>query len=199
MYALSGAADVVLRKARESRETQERFFRENAPRIAECARAMASAFGKGARLFTMGNGGSSCDAQHATVEFMHPILEKRPPLPSITLAVEPALLTAVANDSDFALAFSQSLRRLAGPGDIALALSTSGKSSGVNRALKTARDLGMMTVGFSGRDGGQMPALCDHVFVVPSYSTHRIQETHGALLHVLWDLVHLERGEEDVL
>jgi len=196
---LTPAAEAVLRKSRESRATQERFFSDHASRIAACARAMASAFNSGARLFAMGNGGSWSDAQHATVEFMHPILEKRPPLPAVTLASETALLTAVANDADFSVAYSQQLRILARRGDIALGISTSGKSAGVNRAMKAAREMGLLTVGLAGRDGGPMAELCDHPFVVPSFSIHRIQEAHATLLHVLWDLIHVARGEEDVL
>lgn len=195
----AGLNEAILRKCRESQATQEKFFTENSERIALCARAMAAAFSDGARLFVMGNGGSHCDAEHVTVEFMHPIFEKRPALPAQTLAAETALLTAVANDEDFSLAFAKQLRLLARRGDIALGISTSGKSTGVARALKAARELGLLTVGFTGRDGGQMPATCDHCFVVPSFSIHRIQEAHGTLLHILWDLVHVIRGEEDVL
>ncbi len=189
----------VLRKCRESASTQERFFSENAGRISECAKAMADAFERGAKLLVLGNGGSLCDAQHVTVEFMHPVIEKRPALPAITMGGETALLTAVANDQDFSMAFAKQLKLLGRKGDIALALSTSGKSAGVVRALKAAREMGLLTVGFTGRDGGEMPPVCDHCFIVPSFSIHRIQEAHGTLLHILWDLVHIHRGEEDVL
>ena len=199
MATLTSPADHILRKARQSREAQEHFFSQCAPRIAECARAMAAAFSRGGRLFTMGNGGSACDAQHATVEFMHPVLENRSPLPAITLSAETAFLTAVANEADYSLVFSQGLKQLAKPGDIALGFSASGKSISVNWGLRAARELQLLTVGLSGRDGGQMASLCDHAFVVPSYNVHRIREAHTTLLHVLWDLVHVERGEEDVL
>jgi D-sedoheptulose 7-phosphate isomerase len=199
MPVVTDMREKVLRKSRESAETQERFFSENADRISACAKEMAAAFERGARLFVMGNGGSSCDAQHVTVEFMHPILEKRRALPAMTLATETALLTAVANDQDFSMAFAKQLRMLAKKGDIALAISTSGKSAGVARALKAAREIGLLTIGFTGRDGGQMPEACDHCFVVPSFSIHRIQEAHGTLLHILWDLIHVHAGEEDVL
>jgi D-sedoheptulose 7-phosphate isomerase len=194
--ALSAA---IVRKAREGAETAETFFAAEADRIVACCRAMAAAFDAGGRLFAMGNGGSACDAQHVAVEFMHPIIEKRPPLPALALSADAALLTAVGNDQDFSLAFVQQLRLLARPGDIALGISTSGTSANVNRALAAARELGLLTVGFTGRDGGRMVAACDHCFVVPSFSIHRIQETHATLLHVLWDLVHVVRGEEDVL
>jgi D-sedoheptulose 7-phosphate isomerase len=189
----------VLRKARESAATSDAFFTAEAERIVACGRAIAAAFDAGGRLFAMGNGGSACDAQHVAVEFMHPIIEKRPALPAVSLSADPALLTAVGNDRDFGLAFVEQLRLLARPGDIALGLSTSGRSPNVVRALHAARDLGLLTVGFTGRDGGRMVEVCDHCFVVPSFSIHRIQEIHATLLHVVWDLVHVLRGEDDVI
>ena len=149
----------ILRKCRESMATKEQFFTENADRIAECCAAMARAFDAGGRLFVMGNGGSSCDAAHVSVEFMHPIIEKRPALPAMALTTDTAMLTAVGNDQDFSLAFAQQLRMLGRPGDMALGISTSGKSANVNRALQAAREMGMLTVGFSGRDGGRMPEV----------------------------------------
>jgi len=191
--------EAVLRKARESRAAQEAFFAEHADRIVACATAINEAFARGGRLYTMGNGGSACDAQHVAVEFMHPVLAKRPALPAAALTVDSALLTAVGNDSDHARAFADQLRVLARPGDVVLAISTSGKSASITRGLEVARELGLLVIGFSGRDGGRMPALCDHCFTVPSFSIHRIQEVHGVLLHVLWDLIHLARGEEDLL
>src|SRR5215470_14055701 len=189
----------ILRKCRESMATKEQFFTEHADRIAECAAAMARSFDGGGRLFVMGNGGSSCDAAHVSVEFMHPIIEKRPALPALALTTDTAILTAVGNDQDFALAFAQQLKMLARPGDMALGISTSGKSANVNRALQAAREMGLLTIGFSGRDGGRMPQLCDWCFTVPSFSIHRIQETHETLLHILWDLIHVLRGQEDVI
>jgi D-sedoheptulose 7-phosphate isomerase len=189
----------IMRKCRESMNTKEQFFTENADRIALCCAAMARAFDQGGRLFVMGNGGSSCDAAHVSVEFMHPIIEKRPALPALALTTDTAMLTAVGNDQDFALAFTQQLKMLGRKGDMVLGISTSGKSANVNRALQAAREAGMLTVGFSGRDGGRMPEVCDYCFTVPSFSIHRIQESHETLLHVLWDLIHVLRGAEDVI
>jgi D-sedoheptulose 7-phosphate isomerase len=191
--------EAILRKCRESMATKERFFAENAEAIARCCEEIARRFGAGGRLFVFGNGGSSCDAQHVSVEFMHPIIEKRPALPAIALGTENALVTAIGNDQDFSLAFVQQLRMLARAGDIALGISTSGKSANVNRALRDAREMGCLTVGFSGRDGGKMPEVCDFCFTVPSFAIHRIQECQETLLHVVWDLVHVIRGEEDVI
>jgi D-sedoheptulose 7-phosphate isomerase len=194
-----GLRDKIMRKCRESMATKEQFFADHADRIAACCAAMAKAFDNGARLFVMGNGGSSCDAAHVSVEFMHPIIEKRPALPAVALTTDTALLTAVGNDQDFSLAFSQQLRMLGRQGDIVLGISTSGKSANVNRALLAGREMSMLTVGFSGRDGGRMPEVCDYCFTVPSFSIHRIQETHETLLHILWDLIHVIRGQEDVI
>jgi D-sedoheptulose 7-phosphate isomerase len=189
----------ILRKCRESMATKEQFFTEHADRVAECCAAMARAFDNGGRLFVMGNGGSSCDAAHVAVEFMHPIIEKRPALPAVALTADTALLTAVGNDQDFSLAFVKQVKMLGRRGDMALGISTSGKSANVNRALQAAREIGMLTVGFSGRDGGRMPEFCDWCFTVSSFSIHRIQETHETLLHILWDLIQVLRGQEDVI
>jgi D-sedoheptulose 7-phosphate isomerase len=194
-----GLRDAILRKCRESMATKEKFFTENADRIVACCAAMAKAFDAGGRLFVMGNGGSSCDAAHISVEFMHPIIEKRPALPAVALTTDTANLTAVGNDQDFGLAFVQQLRLLGRAGDIALGISTSGKSANVNRALQAAREMRLLAVGYAGRDGGRMPDCCDHCFVVPSFSIHRIQETHETLLHIMWDLIHVIRGQEDVI
>jgi D-sedoheptulose 7-phosphate isomerase len=189
----------ALRKARESSETQRRFFEANAPRIASCAEHMAESFTRGAKLLSFGNGGSATDAEHLALEFVHPVIEKRPALPAFSLCASPAVLSAVANDSDFALVFVEQLRTLAKKGDIALGISTSGKAASVVRALGFARELGLLTIGFSGRDGGQLPSVAEFCFTVESFSVHRIQEAHGILIHVLWDLVQLSLGAEDVV
>ena len=188
-----------MRQCHEVTALKEKFFTENAEKIGACAQAMARAFDNGGRLYAMGNGGSSCDAIHLSVEFMHPIIEKRPPLPTISLTTDMAILTAIGNDQDFSFIYSQQLKMLGKPGDMALGVSTSGKSANINRALQAAREMGMMTIGFAGRDGGRMPPVCDFCFIVPSFSIPRIQETHETLLHILWDLVHVVRGEEDVI
>jgi D-sedoheptulose 7-phosphate isomerase len=189
----------ILRKSRESSDTQVEFFSDNAGLIERCAHAMVNAFSRGGKLFVMGNGGSSCDAQHLAVEFMHPVIEKRPALSAIVLGVDPAYVSAISNDQDFSTVYASQLRMLGGPGDMALGISTSGKSASVVRGIKQAREMNMLTVGLIGRDGGRLASICDYPFVVPSFSIHRIQETHEILFHILWDLIHLIRGEEDIL
>ena len=191
--------DAILRKARESAEVKEAFFRAEADRIEALARAMAAAFERGGRLYLMGNGGGATDAQHVAVEFCHPIIEKRRTLPAVALTTDNALLTAISNDRDFAKVFGDQLRTHARRGDMALALSTSGQSPNLLHALEVARELGLMTIAFTGKDGGRLATLSDYAFVVPSFSIHRIQETHVALYHVVWDLVHVVLGEPDVI
>lgn len=194
---MSDLLQKVQTSAAESVRTKTEFFETNAERIVACARAIEAAFAAGGRLYTFGNGGSACEAQHAAVEFSHPVFDKRAPIPAIALPCDVAHLTAIGNDRDFSMAFADQLRVLGRPGDVALALSTSGRSATVIRGLAAAREIRMLTVGISGRDGGKMLGACDHLFVVESFSIHRIQETHLTLLHVLWDLVHVMRGAED--
>ena len=191
--------DAILRKVNQSAEVKLKFFEENASKIERCVQALAERFREGGHLWVMGNGGSSADAQHVAVEFMHPIIEKRKPLPATALTIDTATITAIGNDTDFSHVFVRQLELMARPGDIALGISTSGASANVNRALKRAREMRLLTIGFSGRDGGRMPELCDYCFTVKSWSIHRIQETHTVLLHLLWDLVHVASGEDDVI
>jgi D-sedoheptulose 7-phosphate isomerase len=189
----------VLRKARDSAEVIERFFTAHAERIMQCSRAMARGFDQGARMFAMGNGGSACDAEHVTVELMLPAVAARPALPAVALSSSSPLISSIGNDDDYSQVFMKQIQLLARPGDIALGISNSGKAANVNRALRCAREMGLLTVGFTGHDGGSLPAVCDYVFVVPSFSAHRIHEAHVALAHVMVDLVHVARGEADVL
>ncbi|HZZ29815.1 MAG TPA: SIS domain-containing protein [Pirellulales bacterium] len=199
MYSSDELAAKVMRQCNEVIDVKQKFFSENASRIVECCVAMADAFDRGAHLLVFGNGGSSCDAAHMAVECMHPIIEKRTGLPAISLNNDTAVLTAIGNDMDFSLAYVKQLKLLGRNGGIALGISTSGKSANVNRALQAAREMNMLTVGYAGRDGGKMPPLCDHCFVVPSFSIPRIQETQETLLHIMWDLIHVIRGAEDVI
>ena len=198
-FAAGELRDKVLRQSREAAATKEQFFDRHADQIVACCQAMAAAFDAGGHLYVMGNGGSSCDAAHMSVEFMHPIIEKRPALPAIALTTDTAILTAVGNDQDFSMAYVQQLKMLARKGDMAMGISTSGKSANVNRALLAAKQMGMLTIGFAGRDGGRMPPACDFCFTVSSFSIPRIQETHETLLHIIWDLIHVIRGQEDVI
>jgi D-sedoheptulose 7-phosphate isomerase len=188
----------IFRKCGESMETKETFFRTYAEPLEAMARTMAERFQKGGRLFVMGNGGSLCDALHLCVEFNHPIIEKRPAFPVISLMTDIATMTAIGNDIDFTRVFLNQLRLLGAPGDMAVAFSTSGKSPNLIYALQMAREKQILAIAFAGKDGGRLPELADYCFIVPSYSIHRIQEVHATAVHVVWDLVHIALGAEDV-
>lgn len=189
----------VLRKCGESVEVKQKFFDTYADRIGELGQRMAQRFSAGGKLWVMGNGGSACDAQHIAVEFIHPIIEKRKPLPALDLVSQAAVVTAISNDKDFAKVFVDQLDLWAKPGDMVLGLSTSGHSPNLVYAFEQARERGMLTIAFSGKDGGRVQDVAEYCFTVPSFSTHRIQESHVALLHILWDLTHVAMGEEDIV
>ena len=190
--------DKVIRKCGESVEMKESFFTRYADSLEAMSRAMAEHFRQGGRLFVMGNGGSLCDALHMCVEFNHPIIEKRPAFPVIPLMTDIATMTAIGNDIDFTRVFVNQLRLLGLSGDTAMVFSTSGKSPNLIYALQAAREKQMLTVAFAGKDGGRFPEIADYCFIVPSYSIHRIQEVHATAVHVVWDLVHIALGAEDV-
>jgi len=189
----------VMRKCRESVEVKQIFFERYADIIGELSQKMADRFREGSRLWVMGNGGSACDAQHIAVEFVHPIIEKRKALPAFDLVSQIPVLTAISNDKDFARVFVDQIELWGQSGDMVVAISTSGNSPNLIYALEAARERGMLTIAFSGKDGGRMQDAAEYCFTVPSYSIHRIQESHVALLHILWDLTHVAMGEEDVI
>ena len=185
----------LLEKARESVEVKTQFFAENKQTILAASLATAKSFYRGRKLLVCGNGGSATDAQHVAVEFMHPITVGRKALPAICLTNDMAMMTAVANDVGFDDVFSRQIIALGVDGDILLGISTSGNSRNLTHAFSTARRLGLVTIGFAGGDGGEMcglqaKGLLNYCLTVPTSSIHRIQETHVALYHIMWDLVH---------
>ena len=191
--------DKVMRKCQESIEIKSKFFEHYAQQIGELSQKMAERFVRGRRLWVMGNGGSACDAQHVAVEFIHPIIEKRRALPAFDLVSQIPVVTAISNDKDFARIFIDQIELFGEKEDMALAISTSGQSPNLIYAFEAARKKGMLTIAFSGKDGGRMRDVSDYCFTVPSFSIHRIQESHVALLHILWDLTHVAMGEEDII
>lgn len=185
----------LLEKVRESDEVRARFFDDNKDAILAAALAMARSFQRGGKLLVCGNGGSATDAQHIAVEFMHPITVGRKALPAVCLANDMAMVTAVANDVSFNDIFSRQIIALGKAGDILLGISTSGNSENVIRACETARRMQLLTIVYAGGDGGRMAAMhadgaLDFCLTVPTSSIHRIQESHVALYHTTWDMVH---------
>ena len=186
----------LLEKARESVEVKSKFFEDNRDTILAAALSMAKAFHRGRKLLVCGNGGSATDAQHVAVEFMHPIIVGRKALPAICLTNDMAMVTGVANDVGFDDIFTRQIIALGQEGDCVLGISTSGNSENLVHAFQTARRMKMTTIGFAGNDGGRMAGMCaeggplDVCLTVPTSSIHRIQETHVALYHITWDMVH---------
>ena len=182
----------VQQKAQHSVEVKQQFFSSNAAQIVTVARALAKMYEQGGKLFTMGNGGSSCDAAHIAVEFLHPVTAGRPALPAVNLVADTAMMTAVGNDVGFAHIFVRQLIAQARRGDALMGISTSGNSDNLLTAFAKAKEMRIVTIGLAGGDGGRMKQSpdVDHCLVVPSDSIHRVQECHVALYHILWDLVH---------
>ena len=182
----------ITQKAADSVAVKQAFFAENGQAMVKIAHAIARIYENNGRLFTMGNGGSSCDAAHVAVEFQHPVTAGRPALTAVNLVADTAMMTAVGNDVGFNHIYLRQLIALARSGDGLIGISTSGHSENLIAAFAKARELGITTIGLSGGDGGEMASagLLDHCLVVPSLSIHRIQETHVAIYHILWDLVH---------
>lgn len=176
-------------KIHEVTELRSSVLRDERERLLDCARALAERVAGGARLLVFGNGGSSTDAQDLASLFLSPPGERRP-VPAFCLTNDIAVITALTNDVGFDVVFSRQIAAFGRPADIAVGLSTSGNSANLLPAFRQARTRGMLTVGFAGADGGQMAecADIDHLFVVPSQSVHRIQETQTTLYHVLWEL-----------
>jgi D-sedoheptulose 7-phosphate isomerase len=179
-------------KARESREVNARFFADQSVTLIAAARAIADVYNRGGRLFTMGNGGSSCDAAHVAVEFLHPVTAGRPALAAINLVADAAALSAFGNDLGFEHVFVRQVVAHGRKGDGLIGISTSGNSANLISAFAKAREIGMATIGLAGGDGGRMVAagVVDHCLVVPTLSIHRVQESHVVAYHILWDLVH---------
>ncbi|HKY77947.1 MAG TPA: SIS domain-containing protein [Acidimicrobiia bacterium] len=170
------------------RVVAERFGEQ----LETCARVMTERFAAGGRLLTFGNGGSSTDAAAVAGVFLAGAEGGRP-LPALTLTSDVAVLTALGNDVGFDVVFARQVAAMGRRGDIALAVSTSGGSDNVLRALDEARQRGLLTIGLAGYDGGRMAeAELDFLFAMPSSSVHRIQEAQTTLYHVLWSLVQAE-------
>jgi len=156
--------------------------------------ACAAALRDGGKILFLGNGGSAADAQHLATELTVRYTRDRAPIAAIALTTDTSTLTAAGNDFGFEAVFARQVAALGRRGDVLVALSTSGKSPNVLAALRQARALGLVTVGFSGRTGGDMAALLDHALLVPSDTTARIQEMHILLGHMLCGALETELG-----
>lgn len=157
--------------------------------IMEIAERCNMALGEGRKILFCGNGGSAADSQHLAAEFIGRFQKERRSLPAIALTTDTSILTAVGNDYGFDEIFSRQVEGLGQQGDVLIGISTSGNSANIVKAVEKAREIGMHTVGFTGRDGGVMANLCDLSFIVPSEVTARIQEMHILGGHIICELV----------
>jgi D-sedoheptulose 7-phosphate isomerase len=157
--------------------------------MARVARACIEALRQGNKVLFAGNGGSAADAQHLAGELVSRFHYDRPGLPAFSLSTDTSVLTAIGNDYGYEQLFARQIEAVGNSGDVFFAISTSGRSPNIIKALQVARSKGLLTVGLTGRGGGQLPALCEHCLRAPSDSTPRIQEGHIAMGHTICYLI----------
>jgi D-sedoheptulose 7-phosphate isomerase len=187
-------ADLVRATFGEAATWCQRMAADRAPAIVAAASVVGDALLAGRQALVFGNGGSATDAQHLATELVGRFLRTRRALPVIALTADSGVLTSIANDSGFEQVFARQIEALGRPGDVAIAITTSGASANVNAALRTARAQGLTTVGLTGRDGGETARLVDLHVNVPAGETPRVQEVHRVIVHVLCELVERRLG-----
>ncbi len=157
--------------------------------LSDCVDLIVTAFKNGNKVLFCGNGGSAADAQHLAAEFSGRFYTDRDALPAEALHCNTSYLTAVANDYSYDVIYSRLIKGIGNKGDVLVGLSTSGNSKNILNAFETAKEKGMITIGFTGESGGKMAAISDHLLNVPSTDTPRIQESHIMLGHIICQLV----------
>jgi D-sedoheptulose 7-phosphate isomerase len=182
--------DKIFKAFEESIQVKERFIDEkNLDKILEVSKVIANAFNDGKKILLFGNGGSATDASHITAEFVNRFKRERPGLPAIALNTDMAVITSIANDYDFSEIFSKQLKAIAAEGDIVIAISTSGNSPNILKAMEVARKKRLTTIALTGAKGERFASKATYAFIVPSDNTPRIQETHITLGHVICQMV----------
>ena len=181
--------DKILKAFEESIEVKKKFAEENVDTIIEVAKVIADAFNKGKKLILFGNGGSATDASHIAAEFINRFQKERPSLPAISLNADMAVITSIANDYDFSEVFAKQLKSLSNEGDVVIAISTSGNSPNILKAMDVAKRRRLTTIAFTGMKGDKFASKATYAFIVPSDKTPHIQETHITLGHILCRMV----------
>lgn len=167
----------------EAARASAALAKTNAAAVAAAAEALLACFENGGTVYFCGNGGSAADAQHLAAEFSGRYLVDRPGLPAVALTTNTSALTAIGNDYGYDDVFARQLEGLGAPGDVLVAITTSGGSQSVRRAVRAAQALGMTTIGMTGAKGGEFAAMCDVALVSPHDSTPHIQEGHITMGH----------------
>ncbi|MQA15257.1 MAG: SIS domain-containing protein [Pseudonocardiaceae bacterium] len=185
----------------ERREAPLHRLADDAGAIADTCHAMALRFHRGGTLRVFGNGAASTDAQHVSVEFVHPVIVGKRALPAVSLTADVATMTGIAYTTGLDEVFAHQLRQLGAAPDIALGISVDGRCGNVLRGLTVARELGMLTVALVGGDGGSIAATsaADHVLVAQSDDPRVVKEVHVTTYHILWELVHVIFEQPGVL
>lgn len=181
--------DIIIRTFKESCHLKEVFVNENVVRIVKVVDVITEALKDGKKILLFGNGGSAADAQHLAAEFVNRFIIERPPLPAIALSTDTSVITSISNDYDFSDVFAKQIRAIGKSGDIAWGISTSGSSSNVQKALEAAKKMDMITIALTGKDGGSIGKIADHVLNVSSTSVPRVQEVHITVGHVICQMV----------
>ena len=182
--------DIIVKAFNESIRVKRAFLRDNTETLVQVVDTIVTAFRNGTKLMLFGNGGSAADAQHIAAEFTNRFRVERPPLPALALTTDTSALTAISNDYDYSLVFAKQVQALGKPGDVVLAISTSGNSANVLAAVEVCRARKISTIGLTGGTGGKLAGKVDHLLcVAASHDTARIQETHILIGHVICELV----------
>ncbi len=184
--------DHIIKIFKESGRVKDIFLNENLAKLVNVVEAITAALKSGNKILLFGNGGSAADAQHLTAEFVNRFIIERPPLPAIALTTDTSVITSIGNDYDFSEIFSKQIRAIGQSGDIAWGISTSGNSPNVLKGLEQAKKMGMTTVGFTGKDGGDIAKIVDFSIHVSSNSTARVQEAHITAGHAICEMVDIK-------
>jgi D-sedoheptulose 7-phosphate isomerase len=179
----------VERAVSDSLNLKKKFFDSHFSELSAFCKELKQVKRAGKKVLIFGNGGSAADAQHFAAELMHKVEHRPLFVRALALHTDTSFLTAYANDEDFQHAYAHQIEVLAEPGDLAVAISTSGNSANIVEALRVARAKKCKTIGLLGRNGGKAKELCDLKFVVPHNSTPRIQEVHGMVIHLVCQLL----------
>ena len=174
---------------KESIKVKEKVCENHLETIIKIVRLIIQCLEGGGKVILCGNGGSAADAQHIASELIGRFKMDRSPLPAIALSTNTSILTCLGNDYSYEVIFSRQVQALAKKGDVLIAISTSGRSINIVEAVKTAKNIGLKTIAFTGKDGGKLAKIADVSLVVPSQETPRIQESHITVAHIICELV----------
>ena len=191
--------DLVRKQLEQSLQTLQAVLADTSihTAVVEAGKLTADAMKAGKKLMVAGNGGSAADSQHLVAEFVSRLTIDRPALRAVALTTDTSILTAIGNDYSYDNVFERQVEALGQPGDVFLAISTSGNSRNCCKALKLARKLGIHTISYTGNDGGAMKDSSDISVIIPSNTTMNIQESHLALEHIFCMVVERHYFGED--